>query len=165
MADPSSYDDTLFSRRLTPHRSLDARGFRRLLIAVGLCGLVSSLPFVALGAWPVAGFMGLDVVLVYFAFKANFRAARAYEDIEVTPLELRLAKVSARGARREWRFSPSFARLERQELEDYGLTRLDIVARERRVEVAACLGAAAKLSFADELASALATARRGPRFS
>ena len=164
MSEPTSYDATIYARRLTPHRSLDRRGFRFLLIAFCLCGIVSSLPFVFLGAWPVAGFMGLDILLLFIAFRANFLAARAYEDIAVTSLELTLAKVSARGARRVWRFNPLFTRLEREEIEDYGLTRLDLVSRDRRVEVAGFLGPEAKGALARDLTGALATARRGPRF-
>ena len=162
---PDSYESIIFARRIFPHRSLDGRAFRTLLIVLGLSGLLTSLPFVLLGAWPIVGFMGLDVLLVYLAFKANFRAAKAFEDIAVTPLELRLAKVSAKGARREWRFIPIFTRLERKEIEEFGLTRLDLVSRERRVEVAAFLGAEAKGDLAKDLSRALAAARRGPRFS
>ncbi len=165
MPEPDSYESIIFAKRISPHRSLDRRGFRTLLAAVCLCGFISSLPFALLGAWPIVGFMGLDVALLYLAFAVNFRAARAYEDIAVTPLELRLAKVSARGARREWRFIPAFTRLERQEIEEFGLTRLDLVSRERRVEVAGFLGAEAKGDLAENLSKALAAARRGPRFS
>ncbi len=164
MAEPSSYDSAILARRIVPHRSLDRRGFRLLMIVFCLCGCISSVPFVVLGAWPVAGFMGLDVLLLYMAFHVNFLAARAYEDILVTSLELRLEKVSARGARREWRFNPVFTRVEREEVEDYGVTRLDLVSRDRRVEVARFLGPRARTDLATDLSNALATARRGPRF-
>ena len=162
---PASYDSAVFERRLTPHRSLDARGFRQLLAVFCVCGAFSSLPFVVMGAWPVAGFMGLDVLLLYVAFKANFRSARAYEDIRVTPLELRVEKVNARGTRRRFVFNPLFTRLERREIQEFGVVRLDLVARERRVEVAGFLGPAARGEFAGELQSALSRARRGPDFS
>ena len=163
--EPDSYDAAIYERRITPHRSLDRRSFRTLLVVFCACGFLSSLPFVALGAWPIVGFMGLDVFILYIAFSANFRAARAYEDIAVTPLELRLAKVSARGARREWRFNPLFTRLEREEIEEFGVVRLDVVSRERRVEIAGFLGPEAKKDFAQDLTRALAAARRGPTFS
>ena len=44
--------------------------------------------FLLIGAWPVFGFLGLDVLLIYIAFRANFRAARAYEEVTVTATEL-----------------------------------------------------------------------------
>ena len=162
---PDSYDELIFRRRLVPHRSLDRKSLRIVLFVFGACCLVSSLPFLLLGAWPVAGFMGLDVALVYLAFRASFRAAQAYEDVSLTPLELAVARVSPAGARQEWRFSPGFVRLEREEHEDYGVTRIDLVSRGRRLELASFLGPQAKAAFARDLTGALAQARRGPRFS
>jgi uncharacterized membrane protein len=158
-------DAQIFAARLKPHRSLNRAQFHVLLLAFGACVIVSSLPFVIMGAWPVAGFMGLDVALVYFAFRANFRAAQAYEDVSVTPVELSLAKVNTRGARREWRFAPIFVRLETREHAAYGMQRIDLVSRGRRVEIAGFLGPDAKADLARDLGRALAEARRGPRWS
>ena len=163
MADPC--DELIFQTRITPHRSLDARGFRLMFALFAACCVASSIPFVVLGAWPVAGFLGLDVLLLYGAFRLSYRAARSYEDVTVTPVELSVARVSAAGRRREWRFSPGFVRLEREELEEFGVTRLDVVSRGRRLEVAAALGPQARADFARDLSGALALARRGPRFS
>jgi uncharacterized membrane protein len=163
MIDPC--DELIFRTRITPHRSLDARRVRLLLLIFAGCCAASSIPFVVLGAWPVAGFLGLDVLLLFVAFRLNVRSARAYEDVAVTPVELSVERVSPTGKRRAWRFSPGFVRLEREEMEDYGVTRLDLVSRGRRVEVAAALGPQARADFARDLALALAQARRGPRFS
>ena len=46
--------------------------------------------FLLLGAWPVLGFFGLDVALVYIAFKLNYRSGRLYETVELTPAKLML---------------------------------------------------------------------------
>ena len=131
------------------------------------CGAAffTAIPFVALGAWPVVGFMGLDVLAFYWAFRVNYRDARAYEDVSVTPLELKLAKVSPRGERAEWSWNPIWVRLVREEDEDYGLTRVALVSRDREVEVAGFLGPAARAEFASSLSLALTEAKRGPRFS
>lgn len=158
-------DLRLFSVRLKPHRSLNRRNFHVLMGIFTGASFFSTLMFLLLGAWPVAGFMGLDVALVYFAFRASYRAARAYEVVEVTFFELLLAKVSARGERAEWRFNPAFVRLEREEHEEFGTQRLALVSRGQAVEIAAFLGPADKADFAKELSRALAEARRGPRFS
>ena len=88
-------DTPIFDARLTPHRSLSRRGFRAMMIATGLASAILSVPFYLMGAWPIVGFLGLDVALLYFAFKANFRAARAYEDFRLTYFELLFARVSA----------------------------------------------------------------------
>ena len=83
----------------------------------------------------------------------------------LAPLELVLAKVSPRGARQEWRFNPSWTRLERREHEEFGLQQLSLVSRGRSVEVAAFLGPEEKAAFARDLGRALSEARRGPQFS
>ncbi len=165
MSDADPADPVLYSTRLYPHRSLTQRQFRRLIIGIAAVSFCATLPFVIMGAWPVAGFMGLDVLLVYVAFKANFRAARAYEDVEVTTIQLMLAKVDPRGLRAEWRFNPSWVRLERQQHAEFGMQRIHVVARADRIEVASFLGPDAKGRFADDLGRALAEARRGYRYS
>jgi uncharacterized membrane protein len=154
-------DHPILAIRLHPHRSLTPSQFRILLLAVAVGGVIASIPFLLMGAWPVAGFMGLDVLGVYIAFKASFRSARAYEDVTLTFLELLVAKVSAAGHRDEWRFNPAWVRLRREEHEEFGLQRIDLVSRGRALEVAGFLGPDQKAVFADRLAHALAEAKRG----
>jgi uncharacterized membrane protein len=155
----------LFAARLKPHRSLGRQSFRLLMMVFLGANIVTSLPFIFLGAWPVAGFFGLDVALFYIAFKANYRAARAYEDVSLTPFELFIAKVSVEGRRAEWRFNPAFVRLEREEHEEFGTLRLALVSRGKSLELAAFLGPGEKADFASALSRALVEARRGPRHS
>jgi uncharacterized membrane protein len=157
-------DDLLLALHLVPHRSLKRAQFRLLMGVFALAAVFSSAPFVIAGAWPVGGFMGLDILIVYLAFRANFRAARAYEDIRVTPLQLLLAKVSAKGRRAEWTFHPAWVSLDKVEHDEFGLQRLALRSRGKSVEVAAFLGADAKADVASRLSRALAEARRGPRF-
>jgi uncharacterized membrane protein len=161
----SPFDTQIFAVRLRPHRSLSSGNFRLLLTLFAGMATFVTLPFFLIGAWPIVGFMGLDVVIFYLAFRVNFRAARAYEDVTLTPVELQVAKVSARGARAEWRFNPVWVRLEREQHETYGTSRLALVSRGRRLEIAGFLGPDQKAEFADSLTRALAQARRGPSFS
>jgi len=155
----------IYAVRLHPYRSLSQRNFHILLLIFSAISFVTTIPFVVIGAWPVAGFMGLDVAIFYFAFRANFRAARAYEDVCVTPLELLLAKVSPKGARAEWRFNPIWVRLHREDDAEFGLQKLALVSRGQSVEVAHFLGPDEKATFASGLSHALVEARRGPRYS
>lgn len=155
----------IFAVRLHPHRSLSRRNFHILIVVFSAMSCFATLPFVIAGAWPVAGFMGLDVALLYFAFRANFRAARAYEDVRVTPIELMLAKVSPKGVKAEWRFHPSWVRLQKEDHEEFGVQKLALVSRGQSVEVGHFLGPDEKARFANGLSHALAEARRGPRFS
>lgn len=165
MTPSNPIETVLFVARLRPHRSL-SRAQSRVLIGffAFICAAVAVL-FYHIGAWPVSGFLGLDVVLLALAFRASFRSARACEDVRVSPIELQLAKVSARGRRREWRFNPAWVRLERDEHVEFGLQSLALRSRGERVSVASFLGADEKARFADDLSAALAQARRGAHFS
>jgi uncharacterized membrane protein len=154
----------VFDATITPHRSLGRSGFRIVMTLVCLASVVSSIPFVVLGAWPVAGFFGIDVVALFVAFHVNFRHARSFERIVVTPLEVLLRKVSHRGREAVWRSNPAWTRLERQTDEDYGLLGLSLVSRGRSVAVAAALSPGEREGFAEALGSALAEARSGPDF-
>ena len=155
-------EPALFSALLTPHRSLSSTGF---LVVIGLiAGLsfMAGIMFLLLGAWPVMPFLGLDVVLIYWAFRANYRAAAAYEEVTVTPSELHVKKVSARGKVAEWSLNPVWVRLERETHEEFGLMRLFLVSQGRKLAIAGFLGPAEKESFAKALADAIGEAKRGP---
>jgi uncharacterized membrane protein len=155
-------EPTIFSAVITPHRSLDSTGFLLVMLAIGGLSFASGVVFLLLGAWPVFGFLGLDVLLVYWAFRANFRAARAYEEVTVTATELTVRKVSHHGAVREWTLNPVWVRLDRAVHEEFGIERLFLVSHGRRLSVANFLSPDEKASFASALSAALGEARRGP---
>lgn len=153
-------DQAIFAARITPHRSLEQQGFRLVMTLVCLASVVSSVPFIIAGAWPVATFFGLDVVALYIAFRVNFRDGRAFEEVAVSPINVTLAKVTPKGERAEWRFDTIFTRLERQDDEDYGLMSLNVVSRGQSVPVAQALSPGERASFYDAMSGALAKAKR-----
>ena len=75
----SAAEPTLFSAIITPHRSLSGKGFIAVMALVGGLSFAGGMFFFLMGAWPVIGFLGLDVLLVYWAFRANYRAAAAFD--------------------------------------------------------------------------------------
>src|SRR5258705_12064867 len=101
----------LFSALLTPHRSLNRAGFLVLMGFLSAVSFAAGLAFLLMGAWPVLGFFGLDVLAIYWAFRINFRDARATEEIRVTPSELRVRRVSHRGPVVECGLNPLCVRL------------------------------------------------------
>jgi uncharacterized membrane protein len=147
---------------ITPHRSLGSTGFLVLMLCIGALSFICGMMFLILGAWPVSGFLGLDVVLIYFAFRANFRAASAYEEVTVTASELTLRMVNPRGGVREWTLNPVWVRLDRIVHEEFGIERLFLVSRGQRLSIASFLGPDEKASFARALSTALGEAKRGP---
>jgi len=122
-------EPTLFSATIRPHRSLGRTGFVLVMLLVGGLSFVGGIVFFLIGAWPVVGFLGLDVLLVYWAFRANYRAAAAYEQVTITPSELRVRQVSARGKAHEWMLNPLWTRIDRETHAEFGLMRLFLVSR------------------------------------
>lgn len=155
-------EPTLFAARITPHRSLGRRGFLALMLFFGAVSFAAGIAFLLMGAWPVLGFFGLDVLILYLAFRYNFRTARATEDIRVTPSELLIRRVTHRGHVVEWTFNPLWVRLEEVSDPDFGIERLTLSSSGRSVAVARWLGPDEKARFAKALAAALIAAKRGP---
>jgi uncharacterized membrane protein len=102
----------LFRAHLKPHRSLSRRAFRRVMVGVTLFSLaVSGVTFWA-GAWPVFGFMGLDVALVYWALSISYRRGRVSEVLELDAQALTVERTDQHGHRRHWRLQPAWLRVE-----------------------------------------------------
>ena len=162
MIEDNEAEPEIFSATITPHRSLGSTGFLILMLLVGGISFIAGMVFLLLGAWPVMGFFGLDVLLIYWAFRVNYRAARAYEQVTVTASTLHVRKVTHRGEIAEWTLNPVWTQLDRQTHEEFGIERLFLVSRGRRLSIAGFLGPKEKESFAAALSAALGEAKRGP---
>jgi uncharacterized membrane protein len=158
-------EPTIFSAVITPHRSLGRAGFLILMAVFSGISFVAGVVFFIAGAWPVFGFFGLDVALLYWAFRLNYRAAGAYEEVTVTPSTLTVRKVSHRGAAREWVLNPLWVKIDKVTHEEYGIEHLLLVSRGKHLAVANFLGPDEKASFAQELGNALSEAKRGVTYS
>jgi uncharacterized membrane protein len=163
--DPEASGPTLFSALLTPHRSLNRTGFLVLMAVLSLISFAAGVVFLLMGAWPVFGFFGLDVLAIYWAFRINFRRARACEEILVTPSELRLRRVSHRGHVAEWVLNPLWVQIDQKAHAEFGIEKLYLVSRGRRIAIASFLGPDEKASFVKALSTALQTARRGVTYN
>jgi len=156
----------LFSALLTPHRSLNRTGFLALMAFLCAISFAAGMVFLLMGAWPVLGFFGLDLLAIWWAFRINFRSARgAREEITVTPSELRVRRVSHRGHVAEWVLNPLWVRLDQTGDAEFGIERLYLVSSGRRVSIGSFLGPDEKASFAKALLAALQAAKRGPVYN
>src|SRR6266403_471987 len=144
-------EPALFAAQLTPHRSLSRTGFLVLMGFLTVVSFAAGVIFTLMGAWPVFGFFGLDVLVIYWAFRINFRRASASEEITVTPSELRVRRVSHRGHVVEWVLNPLWVQLDRTVHAEFGIERLYLVSKGRRVSIASFLGPDEKASFAKAL--------------
>jgi uncharacterized membrane protein len=163
--DPQAPQPELFSALLTPHRSLNRTGFLVLMGFLSAVSFAAGLAFLLMGAWPVFGFFGLDMLAIYWAFRVNFRNAKATEEILVTPFELRIRRVSHRGDVVEWVLNPLWVQLDQKTHAEFGIEKLYLVSKGRSISIARFLGADEKASFAKALNAALQAARRGPTYN
>ncbi|MGH7048205.1 MAG: DUF2244 domain-containing protein [Stellaceae bacterium] len=148
-----------FERVLIPYRSLPPRGFRLLMLTLGLISLGIGLRFVAIGAWPVFGFCGLDVALVYLAFRLNYRSARRSETLRLADDAFTVERVGVRGDHRVWRFQPFWLRITLEEHRDIS-NRLLVGSHGRSVAIAEFLPMAARRELAATIRDALQRWRR-----
>lgn len=147
-----------FHAVLRPHRSLNSFGFAVLMGVLGLVSIAAGTGFLLLGAWPVFGFFGLDVALVYLAFRLSYRSGRLYETVDLADNQLDVARVHPNGHRQEWSFIPYWARVELKR-EETGACELELASHGRRLSLASFLSPPEKVEFAGALSRALAAYR------
>ena len=155
----ASADEPFFSALLTPHRSLGRTGFAVLMGVLTVGWLATGAVFLSQGAWPVFGFFGLDVLLVYVAFRLNYRAARAREEVSVSRTALDIRKIAPSGKTEAHRFNPFWSRFSVARHEEIGITRMAVEAQGKIVPIGGFLNPSDRESFAAAFSRALATAK------
>lgn len=159
-----STDDTatLFEAVIVPHRSLAPRG-RAILLGV-IAGILAldGVVFTAIGAWPVAGFAALELLVAMLLFGLHRRAAQASELVLLSRRELRVIRTDAAGRRQTRVFPPAWlqARIEEHPGRAPDLLLVGAGVRE---PIGASLGEAERRDLAVALAAALHDLRN-PRF-
>jgi uncharacterized membrane protein len=148
----------LFDAVLYPHRSLGPRGFWLLMGAISLVSFTAGIAFLLRGAWPVFGFFGLDVLLMYWAFKASYRSGRLRETVRLTSDALTVERVSPGGRVQRWSFQPYWLRVEIDLPARHG-SQVVLASHGKRLVVGAFLSPEERGEFAEALREALNRAR------
>lgn len=156
--DQTTQPESGFHAILTPHRSLSPAGFMILMTAVVAVSFVLGMTFLVMGAWPVLGFFGLDVLLIYVAFKLNYRSGRLFELVDVSREQLTVTRVHPSGRRESFDFNPFWARVLLREWPD-GRTELRLAAHGRELLFGQFLTDDERRDFASALKGALVDAR------
>lgn len=143
---------------LTPYRSLSRQGFIAVMAAIAAANFIAGVIFFSIGAWPVVGFCGLDVLIMYWAFRSNFIDGHRQERIEITAHDVVLQVLAARHAPREQRFVRRWLRVELEEDTERELIgRLFLRSHGQRTEIGHFLAPVERQSLARELRRALAS--------
>lgn len=146
-------DRVFLDTKLQPYRSLPPRAFHILMIALAALSVGVGVACILVGAWPIFGFFGLDVALVYLAFRVSYRAARQHECVRLTERSLTVERVSVKGARRSFRFEPYWIRVRFHETSE--ANSLSVASHGRTLVLGSFLAPEARRSFAQQLADAL----------
>lgn len=156
MTDPvAEPGNAQYSAVLKPHRSLPPKGFAWLMLGLAGVSFCVSLFFVLHGAWPVTPFFGLDVGLVWLAFRLSYRQARQSEELRLTEDSLTVDRIDIYGERKRWRFQPFWVRV-RFEEQDEDTNRLLLTSHGRSLAVGSFLGPSERRGVAQSLSAALA---------
>jgi uncharacterized membrane protein len=150
-----------FDAILYPHRSLPPLGFAVMMAGVVAVSAAVGAGFVAIGAWPVTGFFGLDVLLLFLAFRWNYRQGRRAELIRLDQDGLSVRRIEPDGRQCEWRFEPYWVRVGFDDPPRYD-SELTLSSHGRRVVLGAFLTVPERLEVARALKAALAAHRDGP---
>jgi uncharacterized membrane protein len=159
--DPDAIERPVFSAVIRPHCSLGRAGFRAVMGFCCLVSLASSVVFLRMGFWPIAGFFGLDMLALWLALSVSLRRGRSFEEVVVSQIEILLARVGPTGTRAEWRFNPLWSRLQTVADDEYGLQSLAIVSRGQRVLVARDASPPERETIAEGMQRALAEVKKG----
>lgn len=149
----------LFAATLTPHRSLTRRGYRYVIALVCVMATIPGIVFFSLGAWPIIGFLGLDVLAIGWALAASMQSGKQFEEITLWPDELEVKQVSSAGKAEISRFNPFFVKLVIDRDFNERITGLHLRGRDADLVIGAFLNPDDKTSFARVFGTALKKAR------
>ena len=143
-----------FDATLLPHRSLPREGFHALIAALIAANLILGVPMFLFGAWPVIGFMGLDIALVVFLFRLNYKSGRLAETLRLTDTDLVVTRIDPEGVVEESRLEAAWLRVEMDDPPEHE-SRLVLVSRGNRLVVGRFLTPEERLEVANNLRAAV----------
>ncbi len=112
---PGADDTVLMDAEIRPNRSLSNPAFLALMGAVIAISFTAGIAFASIGAWPVLGFFGLDVLIIWLAFRLNYRAGRKRERVHITPEHIDVIRRWPTGYETLYRLPAAWTRVELSE--------------------------------------------------
>ena len=143
-----------FDAVLTPNRSLPNAGFAAVMAILIAANLVFGAYFFAIGAWPVIGFMGLDVFLVWAAFRLSYRQGRLCERVCVDEDEIRVSRILPSGHETRWRLQTAWTRVVIDHRQEHEVD-VRLVSKGRLLRLGSFLSPQEREAFGDALAAAM----------
>lgn len=143
---------------ISPNRSLSRTGLRVLLGVLIAFNLLIALFLLVLGAPPVLPFLGLDVLAIWLALNASFRAAERRERVRVTAEAVTVSREDEKGARIVWTSPTAFTRVDIDQPGEHE-ARVRLRIYRRRLTLGRALSPPERVEFANALERAIRDAR------
>ncbi len=153
-SNPGHAENMFFSAALKPNRSLSRLGFWVVFIGASLSALAIGISFTQMGAWPVLGFCGLEILLLYVAFQTNYIAGRKSEELKLTNEKLEVRKISPFGRVLYWYFEPTWLQITLEKPSHHN-SKLKLASHGQSLEIGAFLTPEERLQLAKALRDAL----------
>ncbi len=150
-----------FDAVLRPHRSLGPTGFVILMSAICGVSFAYGVVFIMIGAWPIFGFLGLDALLIYIAFRLSYRSGRLHETVQVSDRDLRITRVHPNGKVQSWRFNPYWVRVHMDDPPEHH-SMLTVSSHGRQLAIGSFLTPEERLDFSKALKASLQRAAGSP---
>lgn len=150
---PIAQAPILMDAVLAPNRSLSRQARRLLILVFATANAVPAAFFIAHGAFPVSGFMGLDVLALIWALHVSERSGKARERVLVSPASIQVTRRRPDARESHYAVSPLWARVQ----DDPRAVRISAGGAD--VYVAGFLAPFERAAFAEALKDALARAR------
>ena len=144
----------VFDAVLHPHRSLSGRGFILVMGVALAMSLTIGGFFLMMGAWPVFGFYGLELLALYIGLRVNYRRGMIYERLRLTRRALTVERGDRAGPKGRWQFEPYWLRVSIDDPVRHD-SQLVLSSHGRNLVVGAFLSPAERLDFAQALRAAL----------
>ncbi|MCY4591165.1 MAG: DUF2244 domain-containing protein [Alphaproteobacteria bacterium] len=155
----AAHEPVLFDRVLLPHRSLSRAGMAVLIVVLVGASAAIGTGFALMGAWPVIGFCGLDILVICLALRLSVLSARRSEHVRLTRRSLEIRASDGRGPARHTVMHPYWTRVE---FIARRRARLLLRSHGRSLELGSFLASADKQEVARSLAGALRQVRVVP---
>ena len=128
---------------------------------VALVGFGTGIAFLIMGAWPVFGFCGLEVLLICVWVSGSTIAAAGCTSASASRRASSPSSATRSTARRDWTFQPYWLRVDFEE-EESGRGELTLSSHGRTLVVGAFLSPDERIELADALRSELRKLREAP---
>ncbi len=102
--------------KVYPKQSLTYKGLLFLMLFITIPASYIGISFYIIGAWPVLGFMGLEIIFIYIAFKVLFNRNGSYEHILLDKTKLKIFYKSKKEVIKEVEIEPTWLKVKIEDI-------------------------------------------------